>query len=115
MISVQANNWRRLGKLLALGLVTGRRALGKAVEKAAPEECVALPGRVVDLDTCKPIKGALIVVERLLPGLPATIIPAWASESALATDDDARFVLSLTAQEVAERRLSISLRFAHPD
>jgi hypothetical protein len=101
--------------LLALGLVVGPRVPAKAVELTTPAEGVNLPGRVVDLETGKPIKDALIVVERLMPGLPTTIVPTWVGESRLTTAGDGRFVLIFPAQQVAERRLSISLRVAHPD
>ena len=63
----------------------------------------------------KPVKGAFVVVERRLPGLPASILPAWAGASTLTTDSDGRFVVSFPPEQVAERRLAISLQVAHPD
>jgi peroxiredoxin len=101
--------------VLVLCIVARARVLGAAVEEATPNEGVSIPGRVVDLENGNPVKGASVVVERLLPGLPASILPAWAGATTLTTDSDGRFVVSIPPEQVAERRLAISLQVAHPD
>jgi peroxiredoxin len=101
--------------VLVLCIVARARVLGDAVEEATPNEGVSIPGRVVDLENGNPVKGASVVVERLLPGLPASILPAWAGATTLTTDSDGRFVVSIPPEQVAERRLAISLQVAHPD
>ena len=106
--------WLALTGLLALGFASAPQALRDQADGTAPKGGVSFPGRVVDVETRKPIAGASVVVERVLPGLPASLIPAWAGESTLTTDSDGRFVLNFPPEQVAERRLSISLRVAHP-
>jgi hypothetical protein len=80
-----------------------------------PDAAVSFTGRVVDGETGASIKGALVVVERRLPGIPPEIHPAWVGQTTMTTGDDGRFVLKFPADQVVERRLAISLRVAHPD
>jgi hypothetical protein len=104
------SRWLRVGVVLVLCIVARARVLGDAVEEATPNEGVSIPGRVVDLENGNPVKGASVVVERLLPGLPASILPAWAGATILTTDSDGRFVVSIppfcssTTQAKSQRR-----------
>ena len=107
--------WLQFGVVATVSVLAGSRVVGNPVDDATLKDGVSIPGRVVDLETGKPVKGASVVVERLLPGLPVSILPAWAGESMLTTDGDGRFVLRFPPQQVAETRLSISLRVAHPE
>ncbi len=100
---------------MVVGVLAGSRGVGNPVDDATLKEGVSIPGRIVDLETGKPVIGASVGVERLLPGLPVSILPAWAGESMLMSDGDGRFVLIFPPEQVAERRLAISLRVAHPD
>jgi peroxiredoxin len=106
-----------LGIVLAVSIVAGPRVLGNTADKAASNAGVSLPGRVVDLETGKPVKGASVVVDRSLPGVAANNLPPWAGESKLTADGDGRFVLSFPPDQVAEAEagLAISLRIVHPD
>jgi hypothetical protein len=107
--------WRQLGVVVAVSVFAGSRVVGNPVDDATLKEGVSIPGRIVALETGKPVKGASVGVERLLPGLHVDSLPAWADESMLTTDGDGRFVLIFTPEQLAERRLAISLRVAHPD
>jgi hypothetical protein len=62
--------WLQLGVVVAVGVVAGPQIVGKPVDDATLKQGVSIPGRVVELETGKPVKGASVVVERLLPGLP---------------------------------------------
>ena len=105
--------WCARTSLLALCIAATPCARGEQAASAAAKYVVSFPGRVVDVENGKPIAGASVVVSRVLPGVPASLIPAWAGESNLTTDSDGRFVLSFPPEQVAERRLSISLRVVH--
>jgi hypothetical protein len=107
--------WLALTVLLALGTAAGAHGRGEQAESATPSAEVSIPGRVVDFETGKPVAGASVVVDRRLPGVPTGLVPAWAGESTLTTDRDGRFVVKFPPAQVAERRLTISLRVAHPD
>jgi hypothetical protein len=75
---------------------------------------VSFPGRVLDLETGKPVPGAVITVERSLPVAAPTSRPAWAGTTAHKTDQEGRFALVFPAEQVAERRLAVRLRISHP-
>ena len=98
--------------LLTIALAGPARCEDRAVE---PDTTILFTGKVVDGETSAPVKGASLVVEWLLVGVPSCDRPAWASEHTLKTDDDGRFVVKFPAEQVAERRLAISIHVAHPD
>ena len=98
--------------LLTITLAGLSRCEDRPVE---PDTTKLFTGKVVDGETSAPVKGASLVVERLLVGVPSCDRPAWASEQTLKTDDDGRFVVKFPAEQVAERRLAISIHVAHPD
>jgi peroxiredoxin len=106
--------WRALTSLLALAFAAAPHSVGARAASAATKGEVSFPGRVVAVENGKPIAGASVVVERVLPGLPASLIPPWAGQSTLTTDRDGRFILNFPPEQVAERRLSIALRVTHP-
>lgn len=81
-----------------------------------PAGAVTFAGRVVEAGDQKPIADAAIVVNRsLLPG-GDPVVPAWVGETTLRTDAEGRFALTFPPEQVAERRLLVTLaRVAHPD
>jgi hypothetical protein len=97
--------------LLTITLAGSARFEDRAVE---PGASVSFTGRVVDGETGAPVIGASLVVERRLQGVLSCNRPAWAGEQTLKSDDDGRFVLKFPAEQVAERRLAISILVAHP-
>lgn len=72
-------------------------------------------GRVVELDTERPIEGATVTVERSLRGSGEGPPPPWVGRSTLRTDAEGRFAVSVPPDQVAEPRLSIALNVTHPD
>jgi peroxiredoxin len=70
---------------------------------------------VRDLETGKPVQGAVIVVERVLPGIAPASRPRWAGDRTHKSDRDGRFQLTFSAEEVAFDQLAIRLRVSHAD
>jgi peroxiredoxin/5-hydroxyisourate hydrolase-like protein (transthyretin family) len=108
-------SWRQFAILMIGCLGLGSRVLGDQPREVARREAVTFTGRVVDVVTAKPVSGASIVVDRLLPGIPASDLPAWAGKTSLTTDNDGRFELTFPPEQAAEGRLSIALGIAHSD
>jgi peroxiredoxin len=80
-----------------------------------PAEAVSFPGRVVDLASGKPVRDAVVLVQRMLPGIAPARWPRWAVDSTHTSDADGRFQLTFPAEQVAEDRLAVRLRISHPD
>ena len=70
-------------------------------------------GRVVDVETSKPVEGASIVMVKSIPGVPPGAVSLLGGR-----DDDPdrcrRSVRWSSADQVAERRLSLGARINHP-
>ena len=96
------------------GLLLIVRPAAVARDDAGPEKGVAFSGRVVDVETRKPVEGASIVVVRSIPDVPPEALPSWVGETMIRTDADGRFRLEFPPDQVAERRLSLTLRIRHP-
>jgi peroxiredoxin len=96
------------------GLLVISRPISAAMDDAGTGKGVTFSGRVVDLENKKPAEGASVVVVRSIPGIDSRPLPPWAGESTIRTDGDGRFSLIFPPEQVAERRLSIVLRIAHP-
>ena len=96
------------------GLLLIVRPAAVARDDAGSEKGVAFSGRVVDVETRKPVEGASIVVVRSIPGVPPEALPSWVGETMIRTDADGRFRLEFPPDQVAERRLSLILRVRHP-
>ncbi len=75
---------------------------------------VAFSGRVIELESGKPIPGAAVHVERSLRGADPAALPLWAGESTIQTDAEGRFRLDFTPEQVAEPATCIALRIRHP-
>ncbi len=100
------------GVLAGLLLIVGPAAVAR--DEDGSETGEAFSGRVVDVETSKPVEGASIVVVRSIPGVPPGRFPAWVGETMIRTDADGRFRLEFAPDQVAERRLSLALRITHP-
>jgi hypothetical protein len=85
-----------------------------ATDEAKPGKDVSFVGHVVELETGKPVADASILIERLLRGADPKSVPHWAGESTIRTDADGRFRLTFPPEQVADRRLSITLRVSLP-
>jgi hypothetical protein len=96
------------------GLLLIVRPAAVASDDAGSEKGVAFSGRVVDVETRKPVEGASIAAVRSIPGVPPEARPAWVGETMIRTDADGRFRLAFPPDQVAERRLSLTLRIRHP-
>ena len=105
--STAGDNW-------GAGRPAAHRRAGRSREGRGRIEGAAFSGRVVDVDTSKPVEGASIVVVRSIPGVPPGAIPSWVGETMIRTDADGRFRLEFPPDQVAERRLSLALRIKHP-
>jgi AhpC/TSA family len=90
------------------------RPTAVARDDAGSEKGVAFSGGVVDVETSKPVEGASIVVVRSIPGVPPGALPSWVGETMIRTDADGRFRLEFPPDQVAEQRLSLTLRIRHP-
>jgi beta-lactamase regulating signal transducer with metallopeptidase domain len=66
-----------------------------------PSGPMSFGGRVIDLETKKPIEGAKIVVNRNIPGIDPKDSPAWIGDETLRSDADGRFTLTFTAEQIA--------------
>jgi beta-lactamase regulating signal transducer with metallopeptidase domain/peroxiredoxin len=80
-----------------------------------PSGPMSFAGRVIDLETKKPIEGVKIVVNRYIPGIDPKDAPAWVGDETLRSDADGRFTLTFTAEQIAERGLAIKMMIDHPD
>jgi AhpC/TSA family len=105
-----ARRWARSVVLVGL-LLTGHRA---AAQEAKSGDGIALPGRVVDVETGKPVEGARVIVDRSIRGADPRTLPPWAGEETMRTDADGRFRLNVPPEQESERRLTILLRIRHP-
>jgi len=85
-----------------------------AAEDAKPVQGLSFAGRVVDLETGKPIEDVSILVERSLPAAGPQSIPSWAGQSAIRTGADGRFQLTFPPEQVAERGLKFTLSVRLP-
>jgi len=85
-----------------------------AAEDAKPVAGLAFAGRVIDLETGKPIEGVAILVERSLPGVDAQSIPSWARPSEIRTDAEGRFQLAFPPEQAAEPGVKFILSVRHP-
>jgi hypothetical protein len=98
--------------LAGLLLIVGPAVLAR--DDAGSHKGVAFSGRVVDVETGKPVAGASIVLLRSIPGVPPAARPSWVGETMIRTDADGRFRLEFPPDQVAERRLSLAFRVTHP-
>jgi hypothetical protein len=96
------------------GLLLIVRPAAVARDDAGSEKGVAFSGRVVDVETRKPVEGASILVVRSIPGVPPHPLPSWVGETMVRTDADGRFRLEFPPDQVAERRISLTLQIRHP-
>ncbi len=85
-----------------------------ARDDAGSDKSAAFSGRVVDVETTKPVEGASIVVVRSIPGVPPEALPSWVGETTIRTAADGQFRLEFPPDQVAEPRLTLSLRIKHP-
>jgi hypothetical protein len=112
-------------------LTISRRDAGRAVAASAmlagffrvspsqeqdvgPTGGVAFSGRVIELESGKPLEGAAVHVERSLRGADPAALPLWAGESTIRTDAEGRFHLDFTWEQLAELATCIALRIRHP-
>ncbi len=100
--------------LAMTAVLAGSRPISAATDDAESGKGVTFSGRVVDLENQKPVEGASVVVVRSIIGGDPRTRPSWAGESTLRTDADGRFSLIFPPEQVAEWRLSLLLRIAHP-
>jgi hypothetical protein len=105
-----------LGMLSAAGMLAGLDPIARPGEWDAPElrGGVTYTGRVIELETGKPVGGAEILLERSIRGAAPPIPPAWLGETSLKTDADGRFRLDFPPEQVAEPGLCITLKVRHP-
>jgi hypothetical protein len=94
------------------GLLLIVRPAASASDDDGPNTGVAFSGRLVDVETRKPVEGASIVVVRSIPGVPPEAIPSWVGETKIRTASDGRFRLEFPPDQVTERRLFLALRIA---
>ena len=76
---------------------------------------VDFSGRVIELESGKPIAGATIHVERSLRGADSAALPLWAGETTIRTSTDGSFRLDFTPEQVTEPATCIALRIRHPE
>ena len=76
---------------------------------------VDFSGRVIELESGKPIAGATIHVERSLHGADSAALPLWAGETTIRTSTDGSFRLDFTPEQVTEPATCIALRIRHPE
>ena len=103
-----------VGRPARAAVVPSATPMPGAEDKAEPGQGVSFDGHVVELETGKSVAGASILVERLVRGADPRSIPPWAGESTIRTDADGRFRLTFPPEQVADRRLSITLRVTQP-
>jgi hypothetical protein len=96
------------------GLLLIVRSAALEIGDGGSEQGVAFSGRVVDVEDKTPVAGASIVVVRSIPGIPTEALPSWVGETTVRSDADGRFRLEFPPDQVAERRLSLTLRIRHP-
>jgi protocatechuate 3,4-dioxygenase beta subunit len=90
----------------------------QAVQTAAPAHpgSVSLSGRVIELDSHKPVAGAKIVVTCSYMGASGQNKPSWVGDTTLHSDADGRFNITFTPDQVAEPALWVAIsRVEHPD
>jgi hypothetical protein len=75
---------------------------------------VGFAGRVIELQSGKPLEGTAVHVERSLRGADPAALPLWVGESTIRTDAEGRFRLDLAWEQVAEPATCIALRIRHP-
>ena len=114
--SVSAPAWFRVVSVIGAlaGLLAVIRPTSAAMDDAESSKGVQFSGRVVDLENGKPVEGAWSWLCDRSSGIDSRALPSWAGESTIRTDADGRFRLTFPPEQVAERRLSIVLRIAHP-
>ena len=100
------------GVLAGLLVIVGPAVVAR--DEDGSEKGAAFSGRVADVETSKPVEGASIVVVRSIPGVPPGALPSWVGETMIRTDADGQFRLEFPPDQVAERRLSLTLRINHP-
>ena len=83
-------------------------------EVAKPGSGVSFSGRVVELGTGNSVADASIVVDRLVRGADPQSSPPWAGLSTIWTDRNGRFQLAFPPEQVADRRVTITLRVSKP-
>ncbi len=111
--SARDRSARRLARTVVLvGLVLAVPRAG--AEDAKSGDVVTFPGRVVEVETGKPVIGATVIVDRSIRGADPRTLPPWAGEETMRTDGDGRFRLSFPPEQVSEHRLTILLRIKHP-
>ena len=71
---------------------------------------VAFSGRVIELESGKPIAGVVFHVERSLRGADPAALPLWAGETTIRTDTEGSFRLDFTPAQVTEPATCIALR-----
>ncbi len=83
--------------------------------RAGAVDDLAFAGRVVELETGKPLAGAAVTVGRSIRGAERGTWPSWTGENTVTTDADGQFRLSFPPEQMAERRLWVRLWIRHPD
>ncbi len=87
----------------------------RASDESQASKGVSFAGRVVDLETKKPVHGASVAATRSLPGIDPKAWPAWAGTTTVMTDGDGRFQVAFPPEQVAEKRLAVVLAVSHRD
>jgi protocatechuate 3,4-dioxygenase beta subunit len=83
-------------------------------QDARPGDGLTFSGRVVELETGKPVEGAAVILDRSIRGADPRALPPWAGETTVRTDVDGRFQLSFPPEQLSQRQASIMLRIRHP-
>jgi peroxiredoxin len=92
-----------------LGVTAAARA-----DDSGPAEGVTFAGRVVELESGRPLAGASVIMERSIRGAEPGIDPPWAASSTTTTDAEGRFRLSFPPEQAAERGFCFALRIKRP-
>jgi hypothetical protein len=102
-----------LGRSAHAGVISAANSRSDSTHQPDPAQGVSFAGRVVELETGKPVAGASVVIKRFVWGGDDQSKPPWAGESTIETDADGRFRLTFPPEQVADDRLSITLRVSH--
>jgi hypothetical protein len=84
------------------------------LDGAEPSQGVSFTGRVVDLETGKPIEDVAILVERSLRGAGKQPTRRWPGQTVIRSDADGRFQLAFPAGHVTGPGLKFTLTVRHP-